>query len=287
LGWRAIVRELGLAVSYRTVARWYEKYSHFINGVKVTHNPSTAVTSDSNLLSLEPVNRWDLDVIKKQWGRLGRTQRAVLSVILTDPSIVWTAAAVHRRLRLLKYVVSRQAVYMAMRRLVKRGLLHHFRQYLLVEGEVIKGGFKLVAFGPSSFAVHNLRIPRLQVISNDAGVNLSSALFTGSITFGEVPITQMELNSDIPLPKEILNYLRNLGWGFSIIYPKPKLGVLRVEHRLWPKDLTLSLKSKEEIERRGKLITSILYDILSYEVSRLRTDSSDRRGILRAVPSVL
>ncbi len=281
-----IVEELNLGVSYRTVARWLRKYEGFLNGVKVTHKPSSAVTSGS-FLSLEPVIKPDLDVISKQWGRLGRTQRAVLEVILSDPSVLWTAAQVWRGLKLLKFLVSRQAVYKAMRRLVERGILHHIREYRLVEGEVIKGGFRLIAFEPSSFAVHNVRAAGHQVIKSDVSVNLSSALFTGSILYGEAPLTQFELNSDIPLPTEILQYLRNLGWGFTLIYPKPKLGVLRIEHRMWPKDLTLSLKSKDEIERRGKLITSILNDIIPYEVSRLNPQSSDRRGVLVSVPSVI
>ena len=286
LGYRAIVKQLNLSVSYRTVARWLVRYERFLNGVKVTRKASSPVTSTNNLLSLEPVIREDLDAIKKRWGRLGRTQRAVLEVILTDPSVVWTAAQVWRRLKLLKYVVSRQAVYQAMRRLARRGILHYFREYVLVEGEVIKGGFKLIALEPSSFAVHNLRVPGAQVIADDVSVSLSFALFAGNVMYGDAPITQFELNSDIPLPQEILNYLRYLGWGFTVIYPKPRLGVLRVEHRMWPKDLTLSLASKDEIERRGKLITAILHDILTYEVSRLRS-SSDGRGVVRAVPSVL
>jgi len=71
-----------------------------------------------------------------------------------------------------------------------------------------------------------------------------------------------------------------------VIYPKPKLGILRIEHRLWPKDLTLSLSSKDEIEARGKLITNILSNIITYEVTRLRS-SSDRHGVLGSVPTVL
>ncbi len=286
LGYRAIVKRLNLSVSYRTVARWLNRYERFLNGVKVTRKASSPVTSTDNLLSLEPVIREDLGVIKKRWGRLGRTQREVLKVVLTDPSVVWTAAQVWRRLRLLRFIVSRQAVYKAMRRLDLRGILKWYREYRLLEGEVIKGGFRLIAFEPSSFAVHNLRVPGKQVIADDVSVNLASAIFTGSILVGEAPITQLELNSDIPLPREVLKYLRDLGWGFSVIYPKPDLGVLRVEHRMWPKDLTLSLASKDEIERRGRLITSILYDVLTYEVSRLRL-SSDGRGVVRSVPLVL
>ena len=285
LGYRAIVRELNLGVSYKTVERWLKKYERFLNGVKVTGKPSSTVTCHS-FVSLEPVNNEDLDVIKKQWGRLGRTQRAVLEVILSDPSAVWTAAQVWRRLRLLKFLVSRHAVYQAMRRLCRRGILHHLREYRLLEGEVVRGGFRLIAFEPSSFEVHNVRIPGRQVTADDVSVSLSSALFVGNILYGEAPLTQFELNSDIHLPKEVLQYLRSLGWGFSVIYPKPDRGVLRVEHRMWPKDLTLSLASKDEIERRGRLITAILYDILTYEVSRLRI-RSDRRGVVRGVPSVI
>ena len=111
-------------------------------------------------------------------------------------------------------------------------------------------------------------------------------LFVGEVLVGEAPLTQFELNSDIPIPKDLLKYLReHLGWRFSVIYPKVEEGVLRVEHRFWPKDLTLSLTSKSEIEARGRLITKILHEILTYEVVRLRV--SDRRGILRSVSLVL
>ena len=283
-----ICEEFRVCVSYRTIERWLRKYSHFVSsdGVPVNRVSLQQVTGH-NELSLEPVNSLDLDVIKKQYGRLGRTERAVLQVILSDPSLVWTAAMVHRRLRLLKYVVSRQAVYQAMRRLARRGVLARVPEFKLVEGEVVRGGFRLVALEPSSFGVHNLRVPGLQVIADDVSVNLSSGLFVGEVMVGEAPITQLELNSDIPIPKEILDYLRNrIGWGFTVIYPKPKLGVLRIEHRLWPKDLTLSLSSKDEIEARGKLITNILSNIITYEVTRLKV-SSDRRRVLRGVPFVL
>jgi len=297
-----ICEEFGVCVSYRTIERWLRKYSHFVSsdGEPVNRVSLQQVTGH-NELSLEPVNNLDLDVIKKQYGRLGRTERAVLQVILSDPGLVWTAAMVHKRLKLLKYVVSRQAVYHAMKRLLKRGILAKVPsfvrspkngkskvfKYEIVKGEVIRGGFRLVALEPSSFGVHNLRVPGLQVIADDVSVNLSSGLFVGEVMVGEAPITQLELNSDIPIPKEILHYLRDrIGWGFTVIYPKPKLGILRIEHRLWPKDLTLSLSSKDEIEARGKLITNILSNIITYEVTRLRS-SSDRRGVLGSVPSVL
>ena len=296
---KAICKELRVCVSYRTIARWVKKYSHFIlNGGVSVNKVSLAEVTGSNLSSREPVNNPDLDVIKKQWGRLGRTERAVLRVILSEPGIVWTAAMVWRELKLLKYGVSRQAVYQAMRRLAKRGILTRIPRYVrvgskikefryeVVKGEVIRGGFKLVALEPSSFSIHNVRVPGIQVIANDSSVNLTVGLFIGEVLVGEAPLTQFELNSDIPLPKELLRYLRErLGWGFSVIYPKIEEGVLRVDHRFWPKDLTLSLTSKDEIEARGRLITKLLHEILTYEVVRLRV--SDRRGILRSVPLVL
>lgn len=296
---KAICRELHVCVSYRTIARWIKKYSHFIlnGGVSVNKVSLQQVTRD-NLSSREPVNNPDLDVIKKQWGKLGRTERTVLQVILSDPSIVWTAAMVWRELKLLKYSVSRQAVYQAMRRLAKRGILTRIPRYVrvgtktkefkyeLFKGEVIRGGFKLVALEPSSFSIHNVRVPGIQVIADDSSVNLSVGLFVGEVLVGEAPLTQFELNSDIPISKEVLDYLRNrVGWGFTVIYPKPRQGVLRIEHRFWPKDLTLSLTSKDEIEARGRLITKIVYEVITYEVMRLR--SSDRRGVLGSVLSVL
>ena len=117
-------------------------------------------------------------------------------------------------------------------------------------------------------------------------MNLSVGLFVSEVLVGEVPLTQFEPNSDIPIPKEVLDYLRKrLGWGFTVIYPKPKQGVLRIEHRFWPKDLILSLSSKNEIEARGRLITKIVYEIMTYEVMRLR--SSDRHEGLRSVSLVL
>ena len=92
----------------------------------------------------------------------------------------------------------------------------------------------------------------MQVIADDSSVNLSIGLFVGEVLVGEAPPTQFELNSDITIPKEVLYYLRDrIGWGFTVIYPKPKQGVLRIEHRFWPKDLILSLSSKDEIEARG------------------------------------
>ena len=81
------------------------------------------------------------------------------------------------------------------------------------------------------------------------------------------------------MPKELLKYLRDrTGWGFSVIYPKVEEGILRNEHRFWPKDLTLSLTSKDEIETKSKLITKLLYEVLTCEVTRLR--ASDRREVL-------
>ena len=296
---KAICRELRVCVSYRTIARWIKKYSHFIlNGSVPVNKVSLQQVTRSNLSSREPVNNPDLDIIKKQWSKLGRTERAVLRVILSEPGIVWTAAMVHKELKLLKYSVSRQAVYQAMRRLARRGILTRIPRYVrvgskikkfkyeVVKGEVIRGGFKLIALEPSSFSIHNVRVPGIQVIANDSSVNLSVGLFVGEVLVGEAPLTQFELNSDIPIPKDLLKYLReHLGWRFSVIYPKVEEGVLRVEHRFWPKDLTLSLTSKSEIEARGRLITKILHEILTYEVVRLRV--SDRRGILRSVSLVL
>ena len=242
---KAVCEELRVCVSYRTIARWIKKYSHFIlNGGVFVDKVSLAEVTHDDLSSREPVNNPDLDVIKKQWGRLGRTERTVLRVILSEPGIVWTAAMVWRELKLLKYSVSRQAVYQAMKRLAKRGILTRVPRYVrvgtkikefryeLFKGEVIRGGFKLIALEPSSFSIHNVRIPGIQVIANDSSVNLSVGLFIGEVLAGEAPLTQFELNSDIPIPKKVLDYLRNrVGWGFTVIYPKPRQGVLRIEHR--------------------------------------------------------
>ena len=307
LGYRAIVKELKLGVSYRTVARWLKKYGHFLNGVKVTGNLTADHGKSLNLSDVEPVNTVRVGVNKKHgvtaepnFSRLGKTERMVLKVILANPGFVWSANMVWSKLGLMRYRVSRRAVWMAMERLKNRGILYKYPKYVkdlrdgrvkefrlkIFEGEVIKGAYRLVAYEPSSFAVHNLRIPNHQVIADDVSVNLTQALFVGSVTYGEAPITQMELNSDIPIPQNILGYLRNIGWGFTVIYPKPKLGVLRIEHRIWPNDLLLTLKHKDEIERRGKLITEIVNSISNYEVSRLSNNkkkSSDRRGVLFGV----
>jgi len=204
---KTIYRELRVCVSYRTIARWIKKYSYFIlnGGIPVNRVSLQQVTRD-NLSSREPVNNPDLDVIKKQWGRLGRTERAVLKVILSEPGIVWIAAMVWGRLRLMKYLVSREAVYQAMRRLEKRGILAKIPNYVrvgsktkafryeLVKGKVIKGGFKLIAFEPSSFSIHNVRVPGIQVVADDSSVSISVGLFVGEVLVSEASLTRFELN---------------------------------------------------------------------------------------------
>jgi len=47
-------------------------------------------------------------------------------------------------------------------------------------------------------------------------MNLPIRLFIGEVLVGEAPLTKFELNSDIPIPKEVLDYLRNkVYWGFT------------------------------------------------------------------------
>ena len=47
-------------------------------------------------------------------------------------------------------------------------------------------------------------------------MNLPIRLFIGEVLVGEAPLTKFELNSDILIPKEVLDYLRNkVDWGFT------------------------------------------------------------------------
>ena len=73
-----------------------------------------------------------------------------------------------------------------------------------------------MALKPSSSRTHNVRISGIQLIANDSSVNLPIRLFIGEVLVGEAPLTKFELNSDILIPKEVLDYLRNkVDWGFT------------------------------------------------------------------------
>ena len=264
-GWKRIVKELGLGVSYRTVARWYSRYSRVLEA-RLTE----AANTGHNVLSTVPANKSDEpedDLLWGEWGRLGRTQKLVLQVILSCPEVVWTAAMVWRKLGLMRYSLSYRAVYAAMLRLAKRGILVRVRDLRLVEGEVIRGGFRLVKFPLNYFDVHNFRVGGRYVVPKGSTAPLGVALVFSYFRYGEEPITGGHINNDIPFPPEVIEYLRGLGWRGTLIYPKER--VVRVEHHFYPNDLTNSLNAAEEIERRMRLFTSIVAEIISYEVQRL------------------
>ena len=288
LGWRRIVKELNLGVSYRTIARWLKKYEGFLNGVKVTQNPKTAVTSDHYFMSREPEDR-PVDFVEDPsvWRRLGRTEKLILSVMATDPYAYWTSTLILKGAGLMRYKLSRNAVWAALKRLQKRGLINYSPMVTLFAGAVFRGAYSLRPVFNDSVAVHNLKVPGPLkdqcVVCDDSSVPLSAALFRGNILYGDVPITQAEMNSDYPMSDGVLNYLKSLGWGMTVIYPKPELGVIRFEHRLNPKDLLLNLRSKDELEFRYKVLTKIAYDIVTTETVRMNSEginpqSSDRRG---------
>ncbi len=310
LGYRAIVKQLGLSVSYRTVARWLKKYERFLNGVKVTRKAKTGCHVVSSFVSLEPEDRTkhsvdDIPVggggrgnggFSRDFFRgLGRTERLILEVMFRDPYGYWSPSLIKRSLGLLGFKLSRNAVWAALRRLVRRGLVVYAPMVTLFCGAVFRGAYRLrdpgSLFGFSDeLYVHNVRVPGGFVVVDDRAQPLTLAFFRGMIRFGEAPVTQVEVNYDYPMPREVLEYLRGLGWSESRIYPKPELGVIRFEHRLFPKDLVLSLNSVREVELRHHLLTKIVYDIALTELTRLGAlgqPSSDRRGVVGGVPSVI
>jgi len=312
LGYRAIVKELGLGVSYKTVERWLKKYGRFINGVKVTRKAKTDCHVVSSFVSLEPEDKGngsvdDIPVGRGEHGNggfshdffrgLGRTERLVLEVMFRDPYAYWSPSLIRRSLGLLGFKLSRNAIWAALRRLVRRGLVVYSPMVTLFCGAVFRGAYRLQDPGSLfGFAdrlyVHNVRVPGDYVVVDDRAQPLTLAFFRGVIRFGEVPVTQIEVNYDYPMPREVLEHLKGLGWSESRIYPKPELGVIRFEHRLFPKDLALSLDAVKEVELRYRLLTKIVYDIALTELTRLGAPgqpqpSSDRRGVVESVPSVL
>lgn len=258
-----LCEEEGICISYRTAERWHKKYSWILDIKSISH--SLRQVTKHTKLSVKPVNNPDLDIITSMYKRLGKTEKAILRVITSIPELdTWSAADVYAILKYEGYK-SRQAIYQAMRRLEKRGILAR------VKGT---GRFRLIAFEPSSFAVHNLRISDVLVTVEGRSANLTLALFDGERCYGRAPITQYELNSDIPVDKEKLKELVNFtGWGELVIYPKLEEGVIRVDYRFWPKPsarIELSMSSKDMMETIGRIIARLGYEIMRSEAERLR-----------------
>ena len=292
-----ICEEFRVCVSYRTIERWLRKYSHFISSDR---NPKTGChfsdCGGNNLLSREPEDRHSKLVEDPPillTGRLGPTERLIIRVMSLYPHQYWPPSVIlHYARKLLGLEaftrrLSRRAVWAALKRLQRRGLIIYVPMVTLVAKVTMRGCYRLnpKLFMGDSLRVHNLRVPGHQVVSEDRSVPLLWALFEGSARFGEAPITQLEVNTDYPLPEEIINYFKSLGWSQTVIYLKPELGILRFEHRLRPKDLLLNLNSYNEIRARYTLLTKIVRDIAETELERLAP--SDRRGVLRSVPLVL
>ena len=286
LGYRSIAKviceELRACVSYRTIARWIKKYSWILER---DEHPKTGChfsdCGDNTLLSREPEDRRSEPVedppILLRLNRLGPTERLVLRVMLLDPHTYWTPttilhyARIFLGLKAYSMRLTRRAVWAALKRLQHRGLVTYVPMVTLLAKVTMRGCYRLnpKLFRGDSLRVHNLRVPGHQVVNEDRSVPLLWALFEGSARFGEVPITQIEVNADYSLSTEVISYLKSLGWSQTVIYLKPELGILRFEHRLHPKDLTLSVNSYREVISRYLLLTKIVRDIAETEIERL------------------
>ncbi len=275
LGWRQIAKylckEIRVCVSFSTIARWFMKYGKFLS----CGYPKTSCNFSDNLLQRRPED----GEASHEDGLpvyLGRTERGVLVLMLSQPYVYWSPALLARKLG-----VSRKAVWAALKRLERRGLVRKVGDVKLFEGEVIRGAYVVnpsILLG-DSLRVHNLRVPNAYVVSEDRGLPLAAALYSGVLRYGEVPITQLELNSDYPVPQGVIEFFKSCGISEVRLYPKPELGVIRYEVRMFPKDVLLSINSYNELRTRYVAATKVAKVIAETELERL----SCRRGVLRSV----
>ena len=283
LGYRSIGKLLNL--HYKKVERLYKKY---LKLQQVTQDPKTPVTSLSIYFSLKTRRHVELpeddtpdnilynmlfssniQVLYKKL-RLGRTQRLILSIMLEEPGMYWTPSMIKRKLGILKYTYTRRAIHAALRRLFKRGIVEYVKAYVLVEGEVLKGAYRLRTIStPKRILVHNLRTRRFQVVS-DKPMDLMLALLKAKLIYGETfPVVQAEIHYDIPVSKELLEYLHDLGWRMTVISPKPKERRIRFEHRLWKTKLTTDPESYSSWIKLYQILTEHIYQIVLHEMLRL------------------
>ncbi len=283
LGYRRIGKALGM--HYKRVERLYKKYLSLLTHVKVTRSVDGSDGSDGSdggsrlvgrNVTPKPVDSVT-QPLTNSIGRLGRTQRLILDVMSEQPGSWWTISAIRNKLRLLRYLYTRQALFEALKRLRRRGLIEYMPSTLLVSGEKVLGLYRLrfyVSLDSREVLVHNMRVSGMQIVSKERDGEpklLSEALFRAHLLGKTWPVDQVELHNDYHVDTGVTQRLRGLGWRMTVVY-SPRPGVIRFEHRLWrPEGLIASPDQKPEWLSRYESFTSMVSEIAYRELSRLNT----------------
>jgi len=183
--------------------------------------------------------------------RLGRTQRLVFSLLLEKGELGLREIYLYLR----EHGVSYRAVFMALYRLLRRGLVmrtfyHTYR--------VLRSGFEDNVF------VENMRSGEFIIWSKKEygyPLPLSSALVKAARE-GYLGLSQVEL-SIYPRNEKLEKLARRLeerGWRFTIIYRDEQNG-LKIEHRFWNPDTPPAPPYYVEWFRLACQATSLAYHV--------------------------
>lgn len=277
LGYRRIAslicREAGVCVSYKTV----ERVLKYFNGVEVSRDSEDTRHLGCHFnLSDEPEDAHSVFEDGEPFRRLGGTQKLVLSVMFRSPDTPMAPTHIRYEIyRLYRRRVSRKAVWAALKRLEKRGLVFRVPDYYLVTGERISGAYRLrVPKADHGISVHNLRVFNVPVVKevNGFGVSLSSALFEASRLGLTFPVSEVELGYDLFDPY-LYDGLKSTGFVLFKIYLKERHGHIRVEALLSKPGLRAEVRFLDQWVGTYKYIIYNIWSILEAEKSRLGLDS--------------
>ena len=273
LGYRriasSIFREFGVRVSYKTV----ERVLRYFSGVKVTSDSEDTCHFRTHIISSDkPEDGLGEDVDGARYRRLGPTQKLVLAVMSRSPDVPLAPAHIRYEIfRLYRKKVSRRAVWAALKRLEKRGLVFRVPDYYLVSGERITGAYRLrIPRSDGGVSVHNMRVFNVTVVRefDGFGVPLSYALFEASRLGLTYPVSEVELGYDLFDPYLYKN-LKEKGVSLFKIYLKPRPGHIRIEALLSKPNLRAEVRFLDAWVGLYKSIIGDIKTIVDGEASRI------------------